>query len=268
MMCAVNRYWLLVLAANLILPAPLAQAGLFDDDEARQQISELRSKTTERFETQARAQLELANQIEALKTDLAKLRGLMETLSYELESSKKRQQDFYVDLDSRVRKLETHLNNAVRSAASAEAAATTVPSTITVPDSNRNKSSNLSSESEESRDYEAGLNQFKAGKYKEAASAFAQFVKTHPEHELAPSAQYWLGNAYYGLRDCKNAAEAHRILATRWPEHAKAPDALLNMAACQQELGNVKGARQTLETLASKYPNTAAGDAASKRLKK
>jgi len=54
-----------------------------------------------------RSQLELANQIEQAKADMAKLRGQIEVVSYELEASQKRQKDFYVDLDNRLRKLET-----------------------------------------------------------------------------------------------------------------------------------------------------------------
>ena len=93
-------------------------------------------------------------------------------------------------------------------------------------------------------------------------------MKNHPESDLAPSAQYWLGNSYYGQRDCKRAIEAQKLVVSRWGSHAKAPDAMLNISTCQQELGDAKGAKQTLEMLASKYPGTPSGDAAAKRLKK
>ena len=68
--------------------------ALFDDDEARRQIKELRAQSGERFDTQSRAQLDLANQIESLKGEVARLRGQVESLTYELETAKKRQQDF------------------------------------------------------------------------------------------------------------------------------------------------------------------------------
>lgn len=263
-MSRTRRLAVAVASAYLLAGAAPASAGLFDDDEARRQISDMRSQTNDRLDTQSKAQLDLANQIESLRDEIARLRGQIETLNYELEATKKRQQDFYVDLDDRLRKVEAAATAGSGAPAANGRGADAAPGTTTPPATARRPSNDL----EDGKEYEAALNLFKTGKYKEAAASFAGFVHDHPDSDLAPSAQYWLGNAYYGLRDCKDAAAAHKVVATRWPDHPKAPDALLNMAACQQELGNAKGARQTLELLANKYPGTPAGDAAKKRLKK
>ena len=244
----------LAIASALALAGP-AQAGLFDDEEARRQIAELR-------DTQGRAQLELANQLEALKGELAKMRGMLEKLNYELESAKKRQQDFYLDLDTRLRKFE---GPAAGNAPAGDAKPGSESSGDGAPAATKKAPADPA---EEARAYEAALNLFKGGKYKEAAGAFEAFVKGHPESDLAPSAQYWLGNSHYGLRDCKKAIDAQKVVIARWPSHPKAADAMLNMSTCQQELGDAKGARQTLESLAAKYPGTPSGDAAAKRLKK
>lgn len=246
----------LTLVAACALSATAPAWALFDDDEARRQIAELRKSSNERFDTQSRAQLDLANQIESLKSEVARLRGQVETLTYELDTTKKRQQDFYIDLDERVRKFEP--GTTVPVAAKPGDAATPGQPAAKKP----------ADPAEEARSYEAALNLFKAGKYKESAVAFDAFVKNHPESDLAPSAQYWLGNSYYGQRDCKKAIEAQKLVVSRWGSHAKAPDAMLNISTCQQELSDAKGAKQTLEMLASKYPGTPSGDAAAKRLKK
>lgn len=236
--------------------------ALFGDDEARRQVSELRTQTNERLETQGRAQLDLANQIEALKSEVARLRGQVETLTYELETTKKRQQDFYIDLDERLRKIEPA---SAATTAGTPAVAGGKPATDGAPGGMANKPADPAAEA---KAYEAALNQFKAGKYKEAAAAFDNFVKTHPDSDLAPSAQYWLGNSYYGQRDCKKAIEAQKLVVSRWGDHPKAPDAMLNMSTCQQELGDSKAARQTMEMLVSKYPGSSAAATASQRLKK
>mgnify|MGYP000532379725 FL=1 len=89
------------------LGAVQAHAGVFDDDVARQQIADLKAKTEARFDQQAKAQLNLADQIQRQGEEIARLRGQIETLNYELETAKKRQQDFYLDLDTRLRKFET-----------------------------------------------------------------------------------------------------------------------------------------------------------------
>ena len=243
-----------------VVGAPSARAALFDDDEARRQIQDLTIRTNERLDTQAKAQIDLVNQIQALREDNAKLHGQLETLTYELEAAKKRQQDFYIDLDNRLRKLETPATSAA-----AEGGA---PSDTSVPAPADSVKKQASDPAAETREYEAALNLFRGNKIKEAASAFDAFVKAHPDSTLAPNAQYWLGNASYAQHDCKKAIEAHRVVVARWPQNPKAPDSLVNIATCQQELGDAKGARATLETVVGKYPDSSAAATAKQRLKK
>ena len=195
-----------------------AHAGVFDDDEARRQIIDLRVKSEARFDQQAKGQLDLANQIQRQADEISRLRGQIETLNYELETAKKRQQDFYLDLDTRLRKFET--------AESTNAA---------VNPENGANSKPASDPAKEGQEYEAALNQFKAGKYKEAAAGFGAFVQKYPASSLAPNAQYWLGNAWYAQRDCKRAIEAQSVVTTKYADSAKAPDAWLAIATCQQE---------------------------------
>ena len=54
-------------------------AGLFDDEEARRQIRDISTKTNERLDTFAKGQIELANQIQALREENSRLRGQVET---------------------------------------------------------------------------------------------------------------------------------------------------------------------------------------------
>lgn len=236
-----------------------AQAGVFDDEEARRQIQDLSIKVGERIDTLSKAQFELVSQIQALREENARLRGQVETLNYELESAKKRQQDFYVDLDGRLRKLET---------APAPAAAEAKPGEDELTAASDPAKKPVSDPAAESRDYEAALNLFRANKIKDAAAAFEAFVKGYPDSTLTPNAQYWLGNAHYSLRDCKKAIDAHKLVVSKWPQHPKAPDSLINIATCQQELGDAKGAKLSFDTVLSKYPDSSAAATAKQRLKK
>ena len=232
------------------LGASHAQAGMFDDEEARRQITDLTIKSDARFDQQGKAQLDLATQLQRQSEEIARLRGQVETLSYELETAKKRQQDFYLDLDTRLRKFEPQAGGsaAVDPASGANSPAAADPA-------------------RESKDYEAALNQFKAAKYKEAAWAFSAFVKKYPDSSLAPNAQFWLGNAWVAQRNCAKAVEAHSVVTTRWADSPKAPDSWLAMANCQQEMGNPAAARRSLETAIAKYPSSPAADTARQRLK-
>lgn len=248
---------LLRIAAFLMagLAATAARAGMFDDDEARRQIADHRIKTEARFDQQAKAQLDLASQIQRQSEEIARLRGQIETLNYELETAKKRQQDFYLDLDTRLRKVES-------------GALTPAPMAAVNPENGQKPAATSIDPARESQDYEAALNQFKAAKYKEAAVAFGAFVLKYPDSQLAPNAQYWLGNAWYAQRDCKKAIEAQSIVTTKYVDSPKAADAWLAIATCQQEMNNPLGAKRSLETIIAKYPTAPAAEAAQQRLKK
>lgn len=237
--------------ALALLGAGQAQAGLFDDEEARKQIADFKAHTESRFDQQGKAQLDLVNQLQKLSEEIASLRGQVETLNYELETAKKRQQDFYVDLDTRVRKFEPQAANANVS-----------------PDGQAQTPAKPAGDpAAEGQAYEAALNHFKAGRYKEASWGFSSFVQKFPDSDLAPNAQFWLGNAFYALRDCRKAIEVQSVLTTKWPNSTKVPDAYVAIATCQQEMGNPAAAKRNLETVIAKYPDSQAAQTARQRLK-
>jgi len=248
------------LAFVFLLP-PLAHAALFDDEEARKQIIQLRNQAESRNKSiderlaaidaklgqmdstgQNRA-VDLAQLIEALRQDMAKLRGQIEVLANQTDVLERRQKDLYVDLDNRLRKLEqsqTQLQDKLSQGERSAAA--------------------------EKQSYETALNQFKLGNYQLAITSFQSFMTTFPSSELLPSAQYWIGNAHYAMRDYKSAIAAQQRVVKLWPENPKAPDALLNIASSQAELGQSTAARETLRGLVKKYPSSSAAEQAKQRL--
>lgn len=224
--------------------------ALFDDDVARQRIEQLKTETTGRFgkiETQLeqsqRVQLDLSNQIEALRSEIAKLRGLNEVLTYELEATTKRQKDFYLDLDNRLRTIETAADTAQQSATpGADPAA-------------------------EARDYDAALNLLKDGKFADAQIAFETFIAVWPQSSFLPAAHYWAASAGFQAKNYARAAELFQAVHKQWPADVRAPEALIGLANTQQVQGDAKGAKASLETVVAEYPGTPAADVARQRLK-
>lgn len=233
------------LAASLLCLALPVSAALFDDDEARARIEQLRAEFTAlaaRVDTVSRNQLDFANQFEAIKTDIAALRGQIEVLTYELDAAQKRQRDFYVDLDTRLRKLEQP----------PEAAAET-PKTDPAA---------------EARDYEAALNGLKASKFREAGASFLAFIAAYPASSLLPSAYYWGGYAHAQAKDHAKAAELFGTFVSQWPDDERTPGALESRVGSLERQKDFKAARTALEHLAAKYPASDAGKRAQARLKK
>jgi tol-pal system protein YbgF len=251
------------LAAALVIAwTGAAQAQLFGgDSEARRRIEEVRTevllqlqqmeqklgermKTLEATSVERRAILDLAGQLEAMRSELARSRGQIEVLVHQMEVAEKRQKDLYVDIDTRLRKLE----QAAEQQATARPAADAGPS------------------DEEKRAYEGALNQFKVGNYSSAIDLLSQLLVKHPNGKLAPNAQYWIGMGYSGRRDYRNAIGALQKVIAQWPLDPKAADAMLSIASAQEAMGDIKAAQATLQDVLSKYPGSTAADQARLRL--
>ncbi len=268
---ALRHVVLAVLAAAVVaLPA---RAALFDDDEARkrieatnQRIAQVQRQLEDRIaalETQLKSQglVELFSQVEQLKSDVARLRGQIEVLTYEQDQQQKRQRDLYVDLDSRLRKLEGGPGGGAAAEAAPGGAPGATGGAAPVNPGSPNLPAGPPPSAAEQRAYDAALDQFKAGRYAPAIAGFGAFVKTYPKSTLAPSAQYWIGNAQFAQRDFRAAIASQRQLITNYPDSPKVPDALLNVATAQFELGDTQASRRTLDELIARYPQS---DAAAK----
>jgi tol-pal system protein YbgF len=267
-----------VVLMAVLLACSQAHAGLFDDEEARKSIAAtqarldgLQRNLEARFaaiEQQAKEQgFDLLRDLEGIKSDIAKIRGQIEVMTYELTEAQKRQKDLYVDLDSRMRKMEAGANPAA--AADTTAPPTTVanaPSTFSPPPPVAAAAPVVPVSAPEQRAYDAALDQFKRGDYSGAIANFQAFVKTYPRSLLASSAQYWVGNSQYARRDYRTAIASQRTLIQLWPDSPKVPDALFNIASAQSEIGDNAAARRTLEELIGKYPQSEPAGKAKQRL--
>ena len=287
---------------SVLIVCGSVHARTFDDDRAprrmvAQQASmgELRNQgqTLEsrvgRLEEDlgSRPLLELHSQIESLRLDLNRLRGQIEVLVNENELAQKRQRDFYVDLDNRLRRLEqaegadgtgasrsdasspAASNSAIDSNAglnSSQGAKGTASTAAVSSEYDTPPNRNPVAEGSAGRAYESGYDLFKTGKYKEAISSFNSFLRSYPESSFAASAHYWIGNSFYALREFKNAVAAQEALIKTYPDSPKVPDAMLNIASSQLELNKKDAARTTLESVIVKYPGSDAADKAKRRL--
>jgi tol-pal system protein YbgF len=250
---------------------PALAQGLFDDNEARRRVEALRQQVSEsqrlveerlsKIEasvsgsTDRSVVLDLASQIESLRGEIARMRGQLEVATHQVEMADKRQKDLYLDIDTRLRRLE----QAQEQAAAAAAAQPPAPAASAAPAEPQQSPGEL-------RAYQAALDQFKLGNYALAVSAMQGFLVTYPSSALAPNAQYWIGMAHSGQRDYKSAIAAQRKVLATWPDSDKAPDALLSIASSQETMGDRKSAQQTLQELVTRYPTSSAAASAKQRL--
>jgi tol-pal system protein YbgF len=267
------------LRALLLVAASLhgfAHAGLFDDEEARKAILDLRQRveagrqaqeaalqrfidnqrdsqtdqlrrSAEEIAVLRRGLLDLQNQIESMRAEVARLTGLNEQSNRSIAELQMRQKDLAMvqqdmarGVDERVRQLE--------------------PVKVTVD------GREIQVEPAERRSFDAALASFRSGDFAAAQSGFLALMSRYPKTGYMPSALFWLGNAQYATRDYKEAITNFRILLQAAPEHLRAPEALLSVANCQIELKDVRGARKSLEDLGKAYPQSEAAQAGKERL--
>jgi len=235
----------------------VSQAALFEDDEARRAILELRQShraLQERLDRQGqevkalaedneqlrRGLLDFQAQIEALRAELSGMRGDKEVLLKDLADTQRRLKDQAQVVEERFRKFE--------------------PLTVSLD------GIEFQADPAEKRDFDNALAVFRRGEFTPAANAFADFIRRYPQSGYLPQSLFWLGNAQYATREYKLAITNFRSLLSVAAQHPRAAEALLSIANCQVELKDTKAARKTLEDLVKDFPQSEAAAAAKERL--
>ncbi len=250
------------LIAAALLGTSSAGAALFEDDEARRAILDLRQRVdanrsaNERLvedmrnemrndmrndTTQMRrSMLELQSQIETLRAEIARMTGANEQLMRQLSDLQRGQKDIVQGVEERLRKVE--------------------PAKVSVD------GREFIADQTEAREFEAALAVFRKGEFPAAQTAFAEFIRRFPQSGFRPTALFWLGNAQYANRDYRGAIGNFRALLTAAPEHPRAAEAVLSIANCQIELKDNAAAKRTLGEVVASYPQSEAAQAARERL--
>lgn len=239
--------------------APFAShAGIFDDNQARQAIldlrkqleqineaqrvkqAELNAQMTEELTQLRRNMLELNNQLEAMRGEFARMQGVEEQLLRDVSDMQRRLKDNAQGVSDPQRRAE--LQKVML------------------------EGQEVSVDPEEKRLYDSSLSLLRSGDFTGAVVSLLTFQRRHPVSPYTDTVRFWLGNAHYGKREYKEAIASFRGLVTAAPTHSRAPEALLSIANCQAEMKDTKTARRTIEELLKAYPNSEAAQAGKERL--
>ena len=242
---------------SLALACSSLHAALFEDEEARRAILELR----QRVETLRQAQqtgdqnlqksieqatqvqksaeqevnqykqslLQLQSQIDSLKQDISSLRGEREELMRDIALLQRSQKETLAAVDDRLE---------------------------------------FQAEPAEKKDFDASLAVFRKGEFAAAAASFEGFLRKYPASGYRPSALFWLGSANYVARDYANTINQLKAFMALSPNHQRVPEALLTMGNAQLESKQAKEAKKTLDELVKQFPNTDSAAAGKERLSK
>lgn len=105
------------------------------------------------------------------------------------------------------------------------------------------------------------------GKADLALQEFQQYLTYFPNTELAPSAQYYIGEIAYNRGDYNGAVQSFDSVLERYPANPKTPDAHLMKGMALLKAGQRSRATQEFRDLAETYPHTDDARKAQQQLK-
>ena len=262
----------------LVLPLPMMAVGgcaalMGPDTETHERLDQI-DQRLDQIEEQVESDnlLDLAADIDQLQQELREMRGEVETAQHQVEGTRDRQREIYLDLDRRLQALETgEPEDAVVSQPGlgpglGEDAEDEMP-----PRGADDLDEDVDTEDEESdedvRDaYDEAFGLLRDGRYDQAESAFRDFLDSHGDSDLAANAKYWLGEVYYVTRDFETAKETFEQVVEDFPDSDKVPDSKLKVGFSLYEMEEWDEAREILRSVRDDYEDSSASRLAANRL--
>jgi tol-pal system protein YbgF len=262
----------LLLAVGVVLPVQAQRLSLSQRVARLEQAQQQHNNGG-----QANQGTVLVNQVQALQSQVQQLQGQVEKLQHQLKLLQQTSKDQYVDLDSRIRRLEGGAP-ATASSAGAPVAAASAPSAkpvATVSSASGQAPADAGSTGKPAGPadpqavqdaYNQAFNALRSGQFVQSAQQFRAFIAQHPDSALTPNAYYWLGESYYTVQNYDVALQAFQQLIKQYPDSEKTPGALLKAGYCQDALKQQDAAQKTLHTVVDKYPGSSVAKLAQQRL--
>ena len=226
-----------------------------------------------------RAMLDMIQQVEEISEEVGLLRGDIEIQGNDINEIKKRQRELYLDIDRRLRDIESGATAAAprgqisipqvdstASSTSSQQTPTVTPPTTTTTQSTTPAPTPSVTQSEEKAAYQAAFDTLKEGRYKQAKTELSAFLKKFPNSSYAGNAQYWLGEAQYVTRNFEQGIIEFERVINNYPTSNKLPDAMLKLGYTFYELKQFPQSKAILQDLRNRFPQATAARLATKRL--
>jgi tol-pal system protein YbgF len=220
------------------------------------------------------ALIEIVQTMDALQTEVRRLRGELEQKTFEIESMRERQRKLYLDTDGRLRALEEGGVSGLNSLDSLDdlddlddldnpsLTSRTPPAQSTQP----RVVDNRADERQEKLDYQDAYDLLILGRNNEAIQQFEQFLSRYPRGIYSDNAHYWLGEANYVERRFNEAIDRFNVVIFQFPGSRKVPDARLRKGFSLFELQRYAEAREELSAVEREYRGRSIAALARRRL--
>lgn len=261
---------------GLALAAPLTLAGCVqnaDYDVLRSQVTQ-HEQALQQLNMQLSgvqpAQADTWSQVQAMRQEIAALRGEVDTMSHSFQQAGGAQAmaDLLSRHDRALHLIETQLAMDLQLSetaatpgimgAPAVSSGTPGSSVVTAP-----PAANRPAEASPARPaiadtaqalYDSGMASFNSRNYQQALKAFTDFTATYPQHKLVSNAWFWQGESNFQMKNYAAAALAYEKVISGYPNSNKAPAAYLKQGMSFLQLDRKDAARERLNQLIQKFP--------------
>jgi tol-pal system protein YbgF len=251
--------------------------ALFEDEEARKKINAMQDQLNNiekslEFKINQKFSKNLSkysSELNDLHDSISKLIGDVEVLQFELKNSKERHNVIYQELNDRILKLESKIedkNQNIPQEKPNEAPQAEIELRIEDLTERDEGLVPLVDKNIELDEYEEADSLVKATRYKEAFEALDKFIITYPNSNLLPKAKYSLGYSQWALKNYNAAIKTYSKIIQLHPDSEIIPDVIYGIANCEIQLTRITKAKKTLRGLISKYPKSEIIEKAKKRL--
>lgn len=275
------------LTARLGMAGAFASAMLFAlpamAQDSRLSLADRVARLEQQAQNQDQGGIGMVNQVQQLQQQVQQLQGQIEELQHQVQEAQDKSKAQYVDLDSRIGRLEGGAGAAGGNAPQQPQAGNPPPQGNSSPQQQGGKApANAAVQPAQASSsgggnanpagaqaaYDAAFGAIRGGDYVKASRGFRDFLQQYPDSNLAPNAYYWLGESYYATSNYQVALEAFQRLVANYPQSDKAPDALLKLGYTQLELKQSDAGKATLKAVTAKYPGSKAAGLAQDRLRR
>jgi len=231
-----------------------------------------------RLETIQSNQAGLSAEMEALRSDMGKLSGRVESSEQVVKRTVERDltdqdtlQATVGSLDSKVAALESvvrrqqeylGLEPSPLAEKPGERKATVAPPPVSEPE----VSAKVEPISAEVALYDKSLALFREGRFEDAMDGFRGFLKSYPNSDRADNAQFWIGECHMSVKQYEKAILAYQEVIKKYPKGNKVPNALLRQAAAFEEINDKTSSRLLLKKIVKDYPQSSEAEIARKKL--
>jgi len=115
--------------------------------------------------------------------------------------------------------------------------------------------------------YQAAYRDYQRGNWDLALAGFHDFLTRYPDSELAPNAEYWIGESLYSQKKYSEAIDQFNRVVDKYPKSDKAPGALLKKGYGYLAMNDRPRAIVQFQYVVHEYPNSRESALAKDRLK-